>query len=395
VCWNITRRPPGNDEDSPGFAGEKACRHKDNKENKTKPVDFSTVDALMDHAVRDRVFPGAVLLVQKGRTPLYHHAFGMANLFSKVPVSVDTVFDLASLTKPLATTLAVLLLVQDGKLVMNQPIGTILAALKGTEKERIEVRHLLLHTSGLPAHRPYYKQLLSLPYENRRERLNGFLVAEPLIGRVGEKSVYSDIGFMLLRWVVETMSGMGLDRFVAERVYQPLEISAIYFNQGNADNVKRAIAATQWCPWRNSFLEGVVSDENAYASGGSDGHAGLFGTAEAVGGLIGELMSTYLGEDNRQVFQMEWVRRFLKRDEASGRAFGFDVPTPGASSSGRFFSKETVGHLGYTGTSFWSDLKTGISVVLLTNRVHPSLENELIRDFRPKLHDAVMTLVAD
>lgn len=361
--------------------------------DKTKPIDFSAVESMMHQAVEDRVFPGAVLRVQNGRRPLYHHAFGVTNLQTRVPVTVDTVFDLASLTKPLATTLAVLLLVQDGKLTLDQPIGTILPAMKGSAKDRIELQHLLLHTSGLPAHRPYYKQLLSLPYGNRRERLNNFLVSEPLTSGIGETVVYSDLGFMLLRWVVETVSGLRLDRFTAERIYQPLDIFPLYFIPGDADKKEETFAATQLCLWRKRLLEGCVSDENAFVSDGVDGHAGLFGTARAVGELLGELLAVYHGEDNAGVFQGGWVKRFLSRDEDAGRALGFDMPTPEASSSGTYFSEDTVGHLGYTGVSFWSDPKTGISVVLLTNRVHPSTENDSIRTFRPEVHNAVMKCV--
>lgn len=359
----------------------------------SKTVDFTAVEAMMHRAVADRVFPGAVLRVQNGRMPLYYHAFGTANLQSKVTVTVDTIFDLASLTKPLATTLAVLLLVQDGELVLDQTIGSILPAMKGTAKAGIKLRHLLLHTSGLPAHRPYYKKLLSLPDGSRREQLNSFLVSEPLSGGIGETAVYSDIGFMVLRWVIERVSGMRLDRFVAKRIYQPLEIFPLYFIPVGADKIKETFAATQWCPWRKCFQEGVVADENAFASGGVDGHAGLFGTAGAVGDLIGELVAVYRGEPDAGVFQRKFVKRFLERDKVAGRTLGFDMPTPGVSSSGSYFSEETVGHLGYTGVSLWSDLKTGISVILLTNRVHPSVENDMIRAFRPEVHDAVMSCV--
>jgi CubicO group peptidase (beta-lactamase class C family) len=361
--------------------------------NKPNSIDFTTVESMMHRAIADRVFPGAVLRVQRGRTPLYHHAFGVTSLQSKVPVTVDTLFDLASLTKPLATTLALLLLVQEGRLSLDQTLGTVLPVFRGTEKDRIEIRHLMLHSSGLPAHRPYYKQLLSLPYGNRRERLNGFLVSEPLVREIGDVSVYSDIGFMLLRWVVETVAGMRLDRFVSDTIYKPLKIHPLYFIPLGADKGKEVFAATQWCPWRKYFPAGVVGDENAFASDGVDGHAGLFGTAAAVGELLGELMAVYREEPHAGLFQPEWVKRFLGRDDASGRCLGFDTPTPGASSSGTLFSGETVGHLGYTGVSFWSDLKTEISVVLLTNRVHPSVENEAIRGFRPELHDAVMACV--
>jgi CubicO group peptidase (beta-lactamase class C family) len=361
--------------------------------NKTKPIDFSSIEAMMHQAVKDRVFPGAVIRVQKGRDALYHRAFGVANSISKTSVTAGTVFDLASLTKPLATTLAVLVLVQDGRLALDQAVGTILSDLEGTGKERIEIRHLLLHTSGLPAHRSYFKRLSMFPHAHRRDRLNRFMAAEPLIYPIGEKAVYSDIGFMMLRWVIETVSGMRLDRFVEAAVYRPLGISPLFYIPEGSPRSQETFAATQRCPWRKYLVEGVVSDENAFASGGVDGQAGLFGTAEAVGDLLGELMAVHRGEPHRGVFHSEWLKRFLKRDEISGRALGFDMPTSGGASSGVFFSKETVGHLGFTGTSFWSDLRIGASVVLLTNRIHPSVENDRIRSFRPKVHDAVMGLI--
>jgi CubicO group peptidase (beta-lactamase class C family) len=356
----------------------------------SKSIDFRSVEEMMHQAVRDEVFPGAVIRVQRGREALYHRAFGMANSISKTPVTVDTFFDLASLTKPLATTLAVLVLVQEGRLELDQPVGAVLSDLKDTDKGGIEVRHLLLHTSGLPAHRPYYRQLLANPLANRRGCLNRLLVTEPLTYPTGEKSVYSDIGFMMLRWMVETVSGLRLDRFAEEVVYRPLGISQLFYVPEGSPRRQGVFAATQRCPLRKSLLEGVVGDENAYAAGGVDGQAGLFSTAQAVGDLLGELLAVYRGEPHRGLFHGGVVKRFFQRDEASGRALGFDMPTPGGSSSGGFFSKETVGHLGFTGTSFWSDLRTGISVVLLTNRVHPSVENDRIRVFRPEVHDAVM-----
>lgn len=371
--------------------------HKVNKivSGVAKQVDFSTVETLMHQALEDQVFPGAVLLIQKGRDPIYHRAFGVTNIHSKGAVTLETVFDLASLTKPLATTLAVLLLVQDDRLDLEQPVSSILGVFKGTMKEQIQIRHLLLHTSGLPAHRPYYKQLLSQPRTARRDKLNELLVAEPLSCAIGEKTVYSDIGFMLLRWIVETASGKRLDRFVEEMIYRPLGVTPLFYIDSSRDCPTWCFAATQWCPWRERFLEGDVSDENAFASGGIEGHAGLFGTAKAVGDILGELLAVYQGLPNSELFRQQWVKRFLDRDGGSTRAFGFDMPTPGASSSGTYFSARTVGHLGYTGTSFWSDLEKGVSVILLTNRVHPSVENDRIRTFRPIVHDAAMTCLAD
>jgi CubicO group peptidase (beta-lactamase class C family) len=154
-------------------------------------------------------------------------------------------------------------------------------------------------------------------------------------------------------------------------------------------------AATERCPWRGILLEGVVHDDNAYSVGGIEGHAGLFGTAGDVLDLLSELMAVYQGSVSTGVFDVDLTRYFLSLNEQNGRALGFDAPSSKGSSCGRYFSKRTVGHLGFTGTSFWMDLDRAIIVILLTNRIHPSRDNDRIKDFRPKLHDAVMKIFAN
>ncbi len=351
--------------------------------------DFRPVRDLMAAAIADGVFPGAVLCVQAGRDVLLDAAWGVSDLRTGRPVTTETVFDLASLTKPLATTLAVMLLLQAGRLRLASELGALLPDVRGDEKATVTVRQLLCHTAGLPAHRPYYQQVMSVPSAGRKAALNRLLVREPPAYPVGTAMVYSDPGFMLLRWVVETVSGTALDRFVSDAVYRPLRIASLYFpsGAGKAENV----AAVQYCPWRRRIVAGEVGDENAAAVGGVDGHAGLFGTAKAVGLLLAELSAAHRGAPNRGVFQRLWLERFFVRDPTGGRALGFDMPTPGASASGGLFSPLTVGHLGYTGTSFWWDLARDVGVVLLSNRVHPDPKNDKIRAFRPLLHDAVMT----
>ncbi len=352
--------------------------------------DFSSADRLMHQAVTENVFPGAVVLLQQAETVLFHRAYGVASLETNHPVTTSTLFDLASLTKPLATTLSILLLVQSGQLGLSEPLGTLLPAFRGTSKEKVTPSHLLYHTAGLPAHRPYYEFLASLPPHRRKEALNDRLVKEPQIHELGTVCEYSDIGFMILRWIVETISGQRLDQFSMANLYTPLGIQDLFFMDLNENSPQGDFAATEKCPWRERLLEGVVSDENAYAVGGIDGHAGLFGTASAVARLMTELMSTYLGRSTHGLFQKSWLDIFFTRDAFSGRALGFDTPTAGTSSSGAFFSPNSIGHLGFTGTSVWTDLERDITVVLLTNRVHPSRDNVFIREFRPRIHDALM-----
>ena len=320
---------------------------------------------------------------------LYRKAFGDTDYISQQPVESETVYDLASLTKPLATTLAVLALVQDQKVSLNTCLGDLLPEFRGSPKAAIEFRHLLYHTSGLPAHRHYYRKLQHLPMADRKPALRRLLLAEPLVRPIGEKSEYSDLGFMLLCWCVEALSRTRLDRYVMARIYHPLHLRDLFFVDLEGAPVQANFAPAEACPWRNTLIRGAVSDDNAWVTGGIDGHAGLFGTVGDVYHLLKALLLSFLGQPNDVGFSASLMAEFFARDAQSGRALGFDMPSKN-SSSGRYFSKNTVGHLGFTGTSFWMDLDRCVIVVLLTNRVHPDRGNYLIRKFRPILHDAVM-----
>jgi CubicO group peptidase (beta-lactamase class C family) len=202
--------------------------------------------------------------------------------------------------------------------------------------------------------------------------------------------MYSDIGFMILEWVVSQKAGKPLDQFVAEQIYGPLGLENLFFPGRRGAAAEKAFAATEFCPWRNCLMEGVVHDENAYVVGGVGGHAGLFGNAASVNALLSILTAAFHGDSSGGVFQADSVRNFLARRDDTQRALGFDCPSPVGSSAGRFFPKTSVGHLGFTGTSFWMDLDRSITVILLSNRIHPSRDNRKIKAFRPELHDAVM-----
>jgi CubicO group peptidase (beta-lactamase class C family) len=207
----------------------------------------------------------------------------------------------------------------------------------------------------------------------------------------GDKTLYSDLGFMLLEWVIEEVSGSRLDRFVGQAVYEPLGIRDLfYIDLHREKQYEGEFAATQLCPWRGRLLTGQVDDDNAWAMGGISGHAGLFGTALAVGILLNRLLMTGGGDRYTDFFQPRIISRFLQRQSSDGRALGFDVPTRPGSSSGRFFTDNSVGHLGFTGTSFWADLERSLVVILLTNRVHPFRFAGGIETFRPVLHDTVV-----
>jgi len=340
------------------------------------------------------VFAGGVLqVVADGRT-VFKKAYGWADLFSRRSMTVETCFDLASLTKPLATVPAVMRLVQQGKLSLDQPCGDIRPEIFGSDKAPITPRQLLNHSSGLPPWRPFYMRLKYLPAEQRLKAMRKMVLDEPLITKPGAVSNYSDLGYMLLHWIVESVSGERLDRFVSREIYAPLQIQSLFFNAADhlAANADR-YAATQLCPWRSRLMVGEVDDDNAFMTGGVGGHAGLFGTSAAVVRLLAALMEADRGDDRQGVFDSALVREFFNAPSEKRWALGFDTPSPEKSSAGKYFPVDSVGHLGFTGTSFWLHRRKRVMVVLLTNRVHPFRFNAGIKEFRPWVHDAVMTSV--
>ena len=180
-------------------------------------------------AIASNIFPGAVLSVSLKGEVVFHEAYGMADIFSGSKMTVKTFFDLASLTKPLATTLALMLLMQEGRISLDQPIIEILPGFEGSGKRKITIRHLLCHTSGMPDWRPWFFRLRRRPSAERKELLHRLLTAELLCSEPGSKTIYSDLGFMLLEWIIEEVSGDRLDRFVQQAVYKPLGITDLFY----------------------------------------------------------------------------------------------------------------------------------------------------------------------
>lgn len=349
------------------------------------------IDQAMGRAVRERVFPGAVLAWGVGKALFFHRAYGIADETSNEPVKPNTIFDVASLTKPLATTLALADLVKEKKVTLFTPLADILPGVRDTDKSQITVEMLLRHTSGLPAHREYFKVILG---SNPRNQLRRLILAEPLEETPGKKERYSDLGYVLLAWVVEQISGQRLDVFVHTRIYSPLGLDTLSFISSKTGWGGRAgVASTSLCPWRNRMIRGEVEDENAWAVGGIEGHAGLFGDALSVYRLCGEILAAVNGEETG-VLDFEVIQSFVRQIPGMDRVAGFDTPSKQNSAAGRFFSNRALGHLGFTGTSFWLDPDTGLIAVLLTNRVHPSRGNLKIKRFRPLIHDLIYSCVS-
>lgn len=350
------------------------------------------IEKLMRRAVENGVFPGGIISAARGEEVLLTISAGSTSIFEGgKKVMPDTVFDLASLTKPLATALAVMFLVAEKKVDLDDSIWQHLDRPHVDKKANITWQQLLCHNSGLPDYRPYYETLLGLPEKSRKEALFRMIIDEPLVFPPGTKTVYSDVGFLLLQFGIESVTGETLSAFVQDTLYPSLSVSGLFFPSYNDRGVDRLdYAASEVCPFRG-LLQGVVHDENAFAIGGSAGHAGLFGTVDAVCLLLRKLMGIYRGEIKNRWLHPDVVTRFFTVPEGAQRTPGFDVCAPEGASCGKYFDKaHTIGHLGFTGTSFWMDLERNIVVILLTNRVHPSRENEKIKKFRPVIHDEIM-----
>ena len=310
----------------------------------------------------------------------------------------DTVYDLASLTKVMATAPALMLLVAEQKLALDQPVMDVLPAFAEHGKEKISVRHLLAHCSGLRPWRAYHADL------RERERRSGErLLAMPsgrdsIVSRIlrgapvhepAAASVYGDLGFIVLGELVKELAQEPLDSFCKRRIYEPLGMTHTDFNPIPFRAARAKIAATEDCPWRDKVVWGEVHDPNAWAMGGVAGHAGLFGTAEDVLRFAREMLAADRGES--QLFSQEVAREFFRRQEltpGSDWALGWDTPTPGRSTSGRYFSPRSIGHTGFTGTSLWIDLPRSWVVVMLSNRVHLVAKRSRF-ELRPQVHDLI------
>lgn len=362
----------------------------------------SDLDSLFNQALQEKVFPGAAVGIsfgapeQRKKTVLFygHTAFDHG---IRKPVGRNVFFDLASLTKPLATTLAILALIKQNKVSLTDGLERFFGGRLPDEKKQITVLMLLNHCSGLPAHRPYYEQLRTVDAPARLNTLQQLVFNEPLAYGPGAGSLYSDLGFMVLGWIVEHVSGRGLDTFVRDVVFAPLALEeGIFFRPAAIRSeaaAKKVFAATEFCPWRQRLLVGEVSDDNASIVGGVSGQAGLFGNIKSVLSMTTHLLDQWQGREEHPAYSGETLKYFLTRRnlvEDSTWALGFDTPSAVNSSSGHYLSADSVGHLGFTGTSFWIDAHRELVIVLLTNRVHPSRNNEKIKAFRPLFHDTVI-----
>jgi CubicO group peptidase (beta-lactamase class C family) len=370
-------------------------------------MDFHTADNLFARAVEEGVFPGAVVTVAKDGEVVYEKAFGYRSLAPhKASMELGTIFDLASLTKPMATTVAFMLLVKERKARLDDLVTRVIPMYGVFGKNLTTFRHLLNHSSGLPAWKPFYEEIMKTEKKGRinfvasraaKHYVYEQIHAEKPLSAPGSHCLYSDLGFMLLGEAIEVLTGNTLERFCQERIFKPLGLRATGFvdltrlRTHRLQPVEEMIAPTEDCPWRKKILCGEVHDDNAYAMGGVAGHAGLFSSARDVNIFLARMSRCFHGEDD--FLPQALLQEFFKRDPSTDKgnfALGWDTPSSEMSASGHRFSPSSVGHLGFTGCSLWWDLEKNCHIILLSNRVHPTRKNDKLKDFRPAIHDEIM-----
>ena len=368
--------------------------------------DLSVIQTALNRAVTDGVFPGAVLAVRCGDRPVScFHAGHLSTVPPGAPVSASTIYDLASLTKPLATVTALVLLMQKGNCRLDDRVADHLPECADASIGSATIRHLLTHSSGLPGWRGFYERLSpdgTIPSSAReraqaKQAMLSLIRSEAPVYERGTRSLYSDLGFILLGLIVERSSRQSMSDYFLDHIVRPLGGPRIGFIlserlhafSDSLEDDTGAVAPTEVDRWRGHLLCGEVHDQNAAALGGEAGHAGLFGTADAVLAISGEWVRAHYGRAT--ILDQTMVQEFTRRQKPEGSsswALGWDTPSV-PSSAGRYFAARSFGHLGYTGTSVWIDPVRELEVVLLSNRVHPSSRNEAIREFRPAIHDLV------
>ena len=350
---------------------------------------LEAIERVIARGIKAGGYPGAAVVVGRKGAAVMEKGFGR---LSWVPTSAavdaeQTIYDVASLTKVVGTTAAIMILFDEKKIDLDERVASYIPTFNGGEKDQITIRQLLTHTSGLPAGRDIWR-ITNTPLEARAA-----VVASHLEARPGTRYIYSDLGADLLGLLVEVVSGEPLDKFLERRVFAPLGMNNTFFRP--ADSLRYRIAPTEVTPPRGYPLRGEVHDENAYALGGVAGHAGLFSTAADLS-VFAQMMLNGGEYNGVQIISRPTVELFTSRS-VGHRALGWDT-AEGDYGSGRFLGPTAYGHTGFTGTSMWIDPERQMFVILLTNRVHAARAlrpAKVISDVRADLSDAAVLAVLD
>ncbi len=355
-----------------------------------------TAEQLLRSAITEGVFPGCAYAFGD----LTRHQHGYLGHQTYCPesraIGADSLWDLASVSKVVATTTASMILHDEGKLNLDMPVADLLPAFAQGNKGSITVRNLLVHDSGLIAFRPYHSKFTN------PDDVWQAVCQEKLTYPTGSKSVYSDLSMIALSKLIETVSGLTLDKFVKQRVFRPLEMTSTQYSPG-IDNLL-AVPTEPVEPWRETlrklrhpgktfkpspdgthWIQGEVHDPTATVLGGVAGHAGLFSNLDDL-----VKFAHFLLRDGKPLVQQNTFRLFtLRQEEKSTRGLGWDTKSPEGSSAGTKFGAKSFGHTGFTGTCLWVDPERKFFAILLGNRVHPTANNLKIAQLRPKFHDLI------
>jgi len=343
---------------------------------------FRSAFRVLEQAIEDRAFPCASTAVTHCDKLVALKAFGRFTCEQSPRASTDSIFDLASVTKVVATTSMAMVLYERGLLDLDAPIAGVLPEFSGVDARRGQVtfRMLLAHNSGLPAYEKLFLRAFT------REALLREAFAVPLKFDPGTHAEYSDIGFILLGLALERIAGEPIDMFCQREVFGPLGMADTAFNPPVAWH-GRIVPTAEDQTFRKRTIQGEVQDENASVMGGVAGHAGVFSTAADLATFANDMLH---GGD--PILRRNTIDLFTRRElvpAGTSRALGWDTPSK-PSQSGKYFSAASYGHLGYTGTSLWIDPERQLSITLLTNRTWPDCSNQAIKEVRPRFHDAVV-----
>ena len=355
---------------------------------------FARAFALIRAGIAQRAFPAAALAVTHGGALVASQGFGRFTYEDDAPqVRADTIFDLASLTKVMATTAVAMVLYDRGKLTLDEPVARTLPEFVSLApvqqrawREAVTIRMLLAHSSGLPAYERLFESA------STREELVHAAMKTPSVAAPGERAVYSDIGFILLGELLALKTALRLDVVARQEIFAPLGMRRSGFHPPR-DWAAEIPPTEDDRTFRCRVVQGEVNDENAYVMGGVAGHAGVFAPATEVA-RFAECMLC----GGWPIMKPETVKGFTRRETSppdTTRALGWDTPSRPESSSGRRFSDGSFGHLGFTGTSLWIDPLRKLTVTLLTNRTWPDRNSQAIREVRPMVHDAIVEAIEE
>jgi beta-N-acetylhexosaminidase len=358
--------------------------------------DFSSVDSIINSSIQKKYFPGAQLLIGSGENLIYFKSFGHFTYdASSKNVDSNSIFDLASLTKVLATTPSIMVLFEQGKIDLNDKVIKYIPEFDNNGKDIITVKNLLLHNSGLIDWLPFYKTCKS------KEDILKEIFNIELTYRPESKYLYSDLNFILLGLIIERISGTNLKDFCDSNIYYKLKLTSTFF-QPPEDVISDVLPTEYDNYFRNKLMMGEVHDEAAYISGGVSGHAGLFSNCYD----IFKIMKIFFPAENLSgsgtFFRKETIKLFTTKENIENynntRALGWDTkPEPNSypRQCGDLISENCFGHTGFTGTSVWYDIDKKICIILLTNRIYPDRNNNGIKKIRPLVYDEAIKILSN